>query len=191
MGWIRHLLWIPVAVLSCIAVALISLSVPATRDWVRTRVNGALEDLFVGRVVIDRIGTLRLDLLAGVDAHVLDANGTRILRVDGLRLRSNWPSILRDVVLGRPLQIVLTPLAIDHVEVRLIGDAKGNPTLFSTFTSRKPSSPSKGTPVSVAVSEIGIRHISGSTAAFLHNPSLTASSPSSGGRFRATRTSST
>jgi translocation and assembly module TamB len=144
---------------------LISLDLRPTRELVRTRVNAALAETFAGQILLDRIGSLRLDAVGGIDAHVLDAERRTVATVRGLRVRSNWPAMLRSLVLGRPLHIVLEPLHVDHIEIRLLADKEGIPTLASAFypRHREPAStaPSTTEPLStsVVIGDLHVRHL--------------------------------
>ena len=52
--------------------ALLHLDLGAPRRFATARANAILESMFQGRIVVERAGTLHLNRLAGIDAHVLD-----------------------------------------------------------------------------------------------------------------------
>src|SRR3954468_16158587 len=59
--------------------ALFSLRFAGVRGYVVTRVNGALVDLFKGRVVLQRVGSLGLTGIGDADAQIFDPAGHRVV----------------------------------------------------------------------------------------------------------------
>lgn len=133
----RGLLTVGIGVVALTVLVLLALDLQPTKEFVRAQVNTSLSELFRGRILIDRIGSLRLDAIAGIDARLLDAQGHEVVKLRGLRVRSNWPQLLRALVFGKSLDIVLEPLTVDHLDVWLRADSEGLPTLASAFVLRE------------------------------------------------------
>jgi len=140
--WIgRSLAVLFTAVVTILLLAVLSLNLPWVRNVVRTRVNRGLSETFAGQLSIDRVGHLGLDFLGGIDAHLLDAAGNQVVAVRGLRVRSNWPQIVGQLIRNQPLSVRLSPVSVDHVEVLLVAGRDGVPTLASAFNPRHPKPP--------------------------------------------------
>jgi translocation and assembly module TamB len=147
-------------ILAILSIGVLSMNLPWTRNFVRTRVNHGISEVFVGQLSIDRIGHLGLDVLGGIDAHLLDAAGNQVISVRGLRVRSNWPQIVQQLIRGRPLNVRLSPLSADHIEVLLVAGRDGTPTLASAFNPRHPNPPGPSdTHVSIGIDGLFVRHI--------------------------------
>jgi translocation and assembly module TamB len=163
--WSLRALWLlPSIAAALVVVLLLTMNLGPTRRFVCASVNDALSELFVGQIELERIGSLRLDAISGVDARVFDASRRRVLSVRGLSVRSNWPQIVQALLLGRPLEIALEPLSADHLDVLLVADSEGVPTLARAFLPRQstPSSPPKAgeNPApSIAIRRLHVRHI--------------------------------
>lgn len=161
----RGLLALGIGLVALLALLLAVLDLEPTREFTRAQVNAALSDTFRGKILLDRIGSVRLDRIAGIDARLLDARGRRVVTLRGLRVRSNWPELVRDLVLGRPLHVELEPLSVDHLEVLLVADDQGLPTLASAFEPRQtapattPKEDEAASAVSVRIGELHVRHL--------------------------------
>lgn len=136
---LRPLAWTLGGVVVMVGLLLLALNLGVTRNFIRVRLNHALADSFQGQLIIDRIGGLHLDVIRGVDARVIDAQARQVLMVKGLRVQSNWPELVRDLIRKRPLVIRLAPTRIDYVDVNLVADKDGNPSLASAFNPRHPN----------------------------------------------------
>lgn len=149
-----------VALFAVLSIAVLSLNLPWMRNLARARVNHGLSEVFVGQISIDRIGHLGLDFLGGIDAHFDDAAGKQVITVQGLRVHSNWPQIVQQLIRGQALNVRLSPVSIDHIDVMLVADRDGTPTLRRAFNPRhpKPSGPDDKS-VSIGIDGLRVRHI--------------------------------
>lgn len=159
---VRGIVGLLLVVFSLVVIVLLALDLRPTREFVRAWVNAALADTFKGQVLLDRIGSLRLDAVGGIDARVLDAERRPVITLRGLRVRSNWPEMVRSLLLGRPLHVGLDPLSVDHLDIAVIADKDGVPTLASAFEPRhpEPAQPVSNEPsTSVAIDGLHVRHL--------------------------------
>ncbi|MGC4093817.1 MAG: translocation/assembly module TamB domain-containing protein [Polyangiaceae bacterium] len=152
------------AALTVCLVALACVNTAPARNFIRERVNGALAGAFAGTLMVQRIGYIGPYSVGGVDAEVRDAHGKRVIVSRGLSASCRWPSIVADLLRKRPLTIVLTPASADHVELLLLDDGQGSPTLASAFAPRTASSPTTGAPgksapVTISLPELRVRHV--------------------------------
>lgn len=157
---VRGLVILFALVLGLVLLVIIAVNLPPGRDLVRTRVNGALAESFVGKLVIDHIGYVGFDRIGNVRVSVYDAHGKRVLGLYGVSARASWPGIVADAIRKRPLHITITPVGCEHIEVVLIDDGDGSPTLASAFAPRepKPADPN-AQPVSIFLPQLEVRHI--------------------------------
>jgi autotransporter translocation and assembly factor TamB len=149
------------AIVALVVVLFLCINLKPLREFIRARANGALATSFAGTLTIQRIGYISPYSLGGVDAEVRDAQGRRVLLSQGLSATCHWPGIVWDLIRKRPLTITLTPVRSDHIEVILIDDGQGSPTLASAFAPRKPSEekPTEGPPTTISVPDLKARHI--------------------------------
>lgn len=118
----------------------IHLGHPVARRLVATSVNRTLASVLVGRVTIDRIGSLSLTHIDDLDAHVDAPDGSPVLQVDGIRARVSTWVLLRRLILSRGAVVVDVPeLAIGKVDVAVDAQPNGAPRIASAFTLRAPS----------------------------------------------------
>lgn len=145
-----------------VLVLLLCINLKPLREFIRARANSALATSFVGTLTIQRIGYISPYSLGGVDADVRDGKGRVVLRSRGLSATCHWPGIVWDLIRKRPLTVTLSPVASDHIEVVLIDDGQGSPTLASAFSPRTPS-PEKPTtdsaPTTISIPDLRARHI--------------------------------
>jgi hypothetical protein len=146
--------------LALLVVLLACVNLPFARAFVATRANAALSESFRGRVVIERIGAIRLDGVAGVDARLFDAAGKQVLDARGLSVALPWPRLLWQLVVEKPesATIVIQRVSLAHADVALRDDGSGAPTLSTVFEPREPSPPSPGPPALVVVEAIELQH---------------------------------
>lgn len=148
-------------VLGAVAIVVIALQLGYTRDFIRGRVNRAIDSVFRGQLVVDRIGGVGLDRVFGIDGYVLDEQRRRVLAFRGLSVRSNWVPLVRDLVMGNALKIELTPVRLDHVEVLLVDAGDSTPSIATAFNPREtePSKPETAEkPVTVLIRGVEIGH---------------------------------
>jgi autotransporter translocation and assembly factor TamB len=157
---LRILVGLPVFALALLALAFVSVNVGPLKQLARSRINQALASSFSGTLIVDRIGSIQPLGVSGIDLHVLDARAHRVLVVKGLDVKSSWPRALLDVAHKRPLAITLEPVHCDHIEVQLIDDGSGSPTLASVFSPRKPAAPStEPSTTTIAIPDIRVAHV--------------------------------
>lgn len=161
--WVgKALLWLGAGLAALVLLVVLGANLKPGREFLRARVNSAIAEMFVGTVVIERLGAISPYALSGVDVRVLDARGKTVVRAHGLTLGARWPSIVWDLVRGRPLTISLEPIRGDHVEVVVIDDGKGSPTLASAFSPRSPvpkTQPETPSTTTILIPNIEIRHV--------------------------------
>ncbi|HET9934167.1 MAG TPA: translocation/assembly module TamB domain-containing protein, partial [Polyangiaceae bacterium] len=157
--WTGYLL---AGVVGLVVVLLLCINLKPLREFIRARANAALADTFVGTLTIRRIGYISPYSLGGVDADVRDGKGRLVLRGLGLSATCHWPGIVWDLIRKRPLTVTLSPVNSDHIEVVLIDDGKGSPTLASAFSPRTPSPEQPATqsaPTTISIPDLRARHI--------------------------------
>ena len=134
------------------------LNMTAPRRFLTARVNGILEGTFKGKLVIERLGSLRLTRIDDVDAKVFDPEGHLVLDVRGLHARFGTVALLRSLVSGETLTIHIPELSVDGAEVVFEDNATGELGLARAFESSTPSTgaPSRG--AEVTIDAIQIRH---------------------------------
>jgi len=72
-------------------------ALPFARQVLRLRINRVLSPLFVGRITIDRIGSLGLHGIDGLDAHVDDGDGKRVIDVHGASAVVSTEALVRSL----------------------------------------------------------------------------------------------
>ncbi len=138
--------------------AALHLDLPAPRRFIGAQVNKILAGALPGTITLQRVGSLKLDRIAGVDARVFDPEGRLVLDVHGLSARFETMSLLRSLVGGDALIVRVSEATIDAVEVVLEEDATGELGLVRAFVSSEPSTGGPSTSVEVTIDAIQIRH---------------------------------
>jgi translocation and assembly module TamB len=138
---------------------LLHVGMPAPRRFAAARVNGLLAGTFKGAITIQRVGSLHLTTLDGVDAQVFDPEGHLVLDIRGLRARFGTLSLVRSLVSGGSLAVNIPELSIEGVEAVIEENAAGELGLVRAFDPRAPATgaPSRGTDVTLGA--IQIRHV--------------------------------
>src|SRR5579864_6209381 len=109
--------------LALAAAALFALGLAPVRRIVAADVTRALAPVFVGRVTVDRIGALGLLYVDGVDGHVDDPEGRRVLTVEGARASVSAWALLRSALDPRGEIVIHVPeLSAARVEATLDPD---------------------------------------------------------------------
>lgn len=141
--------------------ALFSLRFAAVRSFVVARVNGALEGTFKGRLVLHGVGNIGLSGVSAADAEVFDPAGHRVLDIHGLGAQLSVPTIVWAALTekSKPLTIRITEASLRHVEVVLIDDGSGAPTLADAFAPKTPSAPSSGPGTVVIIDRALLDHV--------------------------------
>jgi hypothetical protein len=131
-------------VLSILVLALFSLRFEPVRAFAAAKTNALLEPSFRGRLVIQRIGLIDFGGVGGVDLEVLDPSGKSVLRARGAAVSLSVPGLAYDAVFGdaAPLVVHIDRTSVETLEVTLIDDGTGSPTLVRAFEPKEPSPPS-------------------------------------------------
>lgn len=132
-----------VGVAAC-TLLLLGLRLPVVQKQLTPSINAALGGLFRGQIVIERLGILTLNGVRGASGYVLDPQGRKVLGAQGLRVDCFWPNLVWQAVVTRParLSIEISGVHLEQLEVRLIDDGNGTPTLVRSFDPREPNPPS-------------------------------------------------
>lgn len=158
------LLLIVTFVLALVVSALIHLSHPSGRSIAVSLVNQTLATSFKGKVVIDRIDGLGLGGVSGVDASIYDLQGRRVIAAQGVSAEVDTLTAARSFLQNAgPLRIVISELTAKDVNVTLLEEAPGQPSIARAFEPRepKPEDPNaRATRIefqNIAVEHIGVR----------------------------------
>lgn len=164
-GWARVGRWLVRGVVTLLLVivlipllAFASLRIEAVRTRVASLVDSALVDSFKGRIRIESIDGVDFGRVA-VHARVEDEKGRTVITAHGAKVLVFWPRMVFDLITAEgPVTIHLDQIDIDHVEVRLIDDGTGSPTLITAFDPKTPSPPSSEPPPTVELPAIRLKH---------------------------------
>ena len=138
----------------------VHLDVAAPRRAVVARVNQLLTPVFAGKLTIDRVGSLGLTSLAGVDAHVDDPDGTTVIRATGIAGRFSTVLLLRSLVAGE-IDVEIPEASLASAEVNLDTDDEGTPRIAKAFLPRTPStSTTPGPSVRLSMPRLHLGHVS-------------------------------
>jgi hypothetical protein len=103
------------------------------REWLRGRINAALDGTFQGSVEVTRLGGLGSTGVTGVDASIRDPEGNRVIRALGLEVRCSVPALVWQLVASDAPDLVLDEVSLDHAEVWVRDEGEGVPTLAQAF----------------------------------------------------------
>lgn len=142
--------------------AAIHLDHPLARRMLTASVNRILASVFVGRVVIDRIHGLGLGAhLDGVDAHVDDARGRTLLRIEGADARVSAWVLLRSLVTGQQDIVVDVPeLSVASLQVDLEAEPDGSPRLVTALSAREARRSASGPSAHLRLSHVVVARTS-------------------------------
>jgi translocation and assembly module TamB len=144
-----------------VTLALTALKLERPRAFTARTVDAALAETFRGRLRIVRLDAVGLGGLRA-DVRVEDPAGRVVLSARGADVRLGVPSLLAHLIRHRGglKRIDIDSVHIEHVEVRLIDDGTGSPTLASAFESRTPAPSTPGEPAPIVkVHAISLRHV--------------------------------
>jgi autotransporter translocation and assembly factor TamB len=162
--FLRWALFLVLSLLLLLSLLFVSLRLSFAREQLRVRVNAALSQVFQGKIELDRIGTLTLWGVSGVDARVFDASGRQVIRVQGLSASASLPALgWQFLAHGDRPELLLTDVHVDHADVTLREDEELGVTLASAFLPREdgsespPSAPGMGP--RLRIERAGFAHI--------------------------------
>jgi translocation and assembly module TamB len=161
MGWTRAIAS-PVGagvvfVLALSGGALVHLDLPAVRRAAASRVNAALASALPGKVTIERIGSIALTHVEGIDARAEDPDGVTVLHVRGAGARIALGSLVRSLLGAGDIRVEIGPLAVEGAEINLDADASGTLRLVRTFVAPGPSAgSSRG--VALSLRDVRLEH---------------------------------
>ena len=116
---------------------------PIVHRVVVARLNEVLGSTFAGRIVIDRVGSVGTTGVSGVDAHVVDPDGTTVLRVTGVSAGIDTATLTRSVQGTGDIVVDIDALSVASADVDLDGDERGL-RIARAFAPPAPSAPSSG-----------------------------------------------
>lgn len=160
----RLVLWGVGGLLGLVLLAIAASLVALNTEWGRRKAvvvaNSALEGSFRGTVHIERIGFVGLDGVSNLDGTVRDAAGRVVIRIDDLDVDVGVLSLLWELVGDRDkvTEITLDRVHLAHVEVRIIDDGTGAPTLVSAFEPTAPAAPAGDTETHFRIADLGVDH---------------------------------
>lgn len=173
MGRVRALVHAHVAasvfVVALVSGALLHLAyVPLFARLVVASVNRALDPLFLGHVTIDRVRSIGFGGAIGLDGHVDDAHGRRILTLEGIDARLSTFALLRSLPSKGPIDVDIPEVSVAHAYLDLDPDETGVPRIARAFDARSPTpSAGKGRSVRLALPHAHIARLS------IHAPPVT------------------
>lgn len=142
--WTRRLakvlLFCLLGVTLLVGLVLLSVNLPPVSGFITGKVNAALEPMFKGRLVLHRLGSIDFGGILGAEVEVYDPEGRSVLYARDLDVRLFWPAVVWDAVVTRPdpLVIPFERIALDSIDVTVIDDGAGTPTLALAFEPKEP-----------------------------------------------------
>lgn len=121
--------------------AALHLNLPAARRTVSTVVNGALKDVFLGRIVVGDIKYI--SLVKGLDiasANVLDPSGKAVLQASDITARVSAVGVAKSLLFGDETHIVLPFIRVENVDA-LVQAENGEMTIAKAFEPKPPATP--------------------------------------------------
>lgn len=146
-GFWRWPLYFVLGLLLLLALLFVALQTSFAREQIRTQANSALASLFQGKIVVDRLGSLSLWGVKGVDARVFDARGQQVITAQGTSVTLSLPGLIWQFVTNsdKP-EIVIASVHVGHVDVRLREDEELGVTLAGAFLPRESAEPEPPSP---------------------------------------------
>jgi translocation and assembly module TamB len=130
-----------------VAIVLLTINLPPVSGWVARRVTAELEPMFRGKLVLHRLGHLDFGGVSNAELEVLDPGGKSVLFARDIDVRLFWPGLAWQAVVERPevLHVGIDRVELDEVDVTLIDDGSGSPTLATAFEPKQPSQDDEST----------------------------------------------
>ena len=140
---------------------LVSLRFAGVRNFVVTKVNGALADSFKGQIKVHGLQSIGLGGIGAADAEIFDPSGRRVIDIHGLDARLSVPALAWAALAhkSQPLTLRFASVSLKHAEVLLVDDGQGSPTLADAFQPKKPSAPSSGPGTVVIIDRAVFEHV--------------------------------
>ncbi len=118
--------------------ALLHAGTAPARRVLASQLTQLLDGSFRGKVILDGVGSLGLfgghGGVAGTRARILDANGKEVLAAFGVRVRANVFGLAKNALTGKgDMRLSIDAIEIDHIEVTLIPDPDGLPSIAHAF----------------------------------------------------------
>ncbi|MET0412080.1 MAG: hypothetical protein ABW217_12335, partial [Polyangiaceae bacterium] len=128
------------------ALLLVTINLPPVSGFVRGKVNAALAPTFKGKLELAGLGIVDLGGVSGAELIVHDPKGNEVLHARDVDVHLGVASLAWNAVVKRPdpLVITLSRISVGDLDVRLIDDGQGNPTLAQAFEPKEPSAPEEG-----------------------------------------------
>lgn len=122
------------------ALVLVAINLPPVSSFVASKVNAALEPTFKGKLALERLGTIDLGGVSGAELVVHDPAGQKVLHARDVDVRLGVASLAWNAVVKRPdpLVIPITEIDVEDLDVQLIDDGQGSPTLAQAFEPKEP-----------------------------------------------------
>jgi translocation and assembly module TamB len=111
-------------------------------------------------VSVDRVSKIRPTGVVGLDGHVDDAQGHRVLTIEGIDVRLSTLLLLRSVAKGHePIAVDLPALTVARADVSLDADSTGVPRIAGAFQTRSTTpGTARGRGVRLALPYVHIVH---------------------------------
>jgi len=154
--WIgRALAFLTLGVTLLVALLLVSINLPPVSGFVAAQVNSILEPQFQGRVALLELGHLDLGGISGAKLEVRDAADRPVLEAREVDVRMFWPGVAYGALTSKgPLQIPIEQISVGRLDVTVIDDGNGTPTLASAFDPKTPEPPSEGPAPSIRIARL-------------------------------------
>lgn len=164
----RALGWFALGVILLLALSLVSINVAPVSRFVSAKVNAILQPTFQGQLLLRDLGHVDLGGISGAELEVRDPAGQRVLSARGVDVRMFWPAVAYHAAIGSdPLRIPIEHAGVRELDVTLIDDGSGTPTLAHAFEPREPKPPDpNAAQTSIEVSDVELKQarIGGSLA---------------------------
>jgi translocation and assembly module TamB len=144
-----------------VGIALLSVNVGPVSRFIAQKVNGTLESSFKGRVILHRLGHIDFTGIAGAEVEVQDPAGHSVLYARDVDLRLFWPGVVWDALVARaePLPIPIDRVAAQSLDVNVIDDGSGTPTLAQAFEPKEPPTEEKSGGTSLVIADVAVKGI--------------------------------
>lgn len=152
--------WLLLGVILLIGLSLVSINFPPVSHFVSSKVNGLLQPTFQGQLLLRDLGQIDFGGVTGAELEVLDPAGKSVLVAQDVDVRLFWPAVaLRALSGSDPLEIPIEKVAVRQLDLTLIDDGTGTPTLAHAFEPKelKPPEEDAGS-TSVRIAQLAVAH---------------------------------